>query len=68
DAALVELRAAGREYPLFGGLVDEDLDNAVRYCRLALSVTVLHMRHAPFFAAKPDKHCDWCPYAALCAV
>lgn len=68
DAALVELRAAGREYPLFGGLVDEDLDNAVRYCGLALSVTVLHMRHAPFFAAKPDKHCDWCPYAALCAV
>ena len=67
DAALVELRNAGREYPLFGGLVDEDLADAIAYCHAALSLVLLHMRHAPSFTARPDRHCDWCPYASLCA-
>ena len=67
DAALVELRDAGKEYPLFGGLVDEDLANAISYCHTALSLVLLHMNHAPVFAARPDRHCDWCPYASLCA-
>ena len=67
DAALVELRNAGREYPLFGGLVDEDLAEAIGYCHAALSLVLLHMRHAPSFTARPDRHCDWCPYASLCA-
>jgi len=67
DAALVELRDAGREYPLFGGLVDEDLSAAMGYCNLSLSLVLLHMRHAPQFAARPDQHCSWCPFASLCA-
>ena len=67
DAALVELRDAGREYPLFGGLVDEDLTDAVAYCHAALSLVLRHMQHAPAFTARPDRHCDWCPYASLCA-
>jgi len=67
DAALVELRDAGREYPLFGGLVDEDLADAVAYCHAALSLVLRHMQHAPAFTARPGRHCDWCPYASLCA-
>ena len=67
DAALVELRDAGKEHPLFGGLVDEDLTDAIAYCHAALSLVLLHMRHAPAFTARPDRHCDWCPYASLCA-
>ena len=67
DAALVELRDAGREYPLFGGLVDEDLTDAIACCHAALSLVLLHMRHAPAFTARPDRHCDWCPYVSLCA-
>lgn len=67
DAALVELRDAGREYPLFGGLTDEDLSAAMGYCNLSLSLVLLHMRHAPFFSARPDLHCGWCPFASLCA-
>ena len=67
DAALVELRDAGKEYPLFGGLVDEDLANAIIYCHTALSLVLLHMNNAPAFVARPDRHCDWCPYASLCA-
>ncbi|QCC85581.1 PD-(D/E)XK nuclease family protein [Desulfovibrio desulfuricans] len=67
DAALVELRDAGREYPLFGGLVDEDLADAVAYCHAALSLVLRHMQLAPAFTARPDRHCDWCPYASLCA-
>jgi len=67
DAALIELRDAGKEYPLFGGLVAEDLDNAIIYCHTALSLVLLHMNHAPAFVARPDRHCDWCPYASLCA-
>ena len=67
DAALVELRDAGREYPLFGGLVGDDLDDAIGYCHAALSLVLLHMNHAPAFVARPDQHCDWCPYTSLCA-
>ena len=67
DAALVELRDAGKEYPLFGGLVGKDLDDAIVYCHAALSLVLLHMNHAPAFVARPDRHCEWCPYASLCA-
>ena len=67
DAALVELRDAGREYPLFGGLVGDDLDDAIAYSHSALSLVLLHMQYAPAFVARPDSHCDWCPYASLCA-
>ncbi|NCB22405.1 MAG: PD-(D/E)XK nuclease family protein [Deltaproteobacteria bacterium] len=67
DAALVELRDAGKEYPLFGGLVDEDLATAIIYCHSALSLVLLHMNNTPAFVARPDRHCDWCPYASLCA-
>ena len=52
---------------LFGGLVAEDLENAIIYCHTALSLVLLHMNHAPAFVARPDRHCDWCPYASLCA-
>ncbi len=68
DAALVELRDDGREHPLFGGLVDEDLDAALGFCRTALALPLLHMEYSPCFAARPDKHCRWCPYAGLCSV
>ena len=67
DAALVDLRESGEERPLFGGLVDEDLAAALRHCRLALGVTLLHMRYAPRFTACRGDACQWCPYSALCA-
>ncbi len=68
DAALVELRGDGKEYPLFGGLVDEDLDAALGFCHTALALTLLHMEYSPRFAARPDNHCRWCAYAGLCSV
>lgn len=68
DAALVDLGDTGREAPLFGGLVGEDVQAALGYCRTALELTLLHLTRAPHFAARPDKHCRYCPYAGLCTV
>lgn len=68
DAALVELRDEGREHPLFGGLVDEDLNAALGFCRSALTLTLMHMEHSPNFSARPDRHCQWCPYSGLCSI
>ena len=68
DAALVELRDSGKEHPLFGGLVDDDLNAALGFCRSALTLTLMHMVHAPSFSARPDKHCQWCPYSGLCSI
>ncbi|MEG6502486.1 PD-(D/E)XK nuclease family protein, partial [Desulfovibrio sp. 1214_IL3152] len=68
DAALVELRDDGKEHPLFGGLVDEDLEAALEFCNTALALPLLHMEYSPCFAARPDTHCRWCPYAGLCSV
>ncbi len=68
DAALVELRDSGKEHPLFGGLVDDDLNAALGFCRSALTLTLMHMEHAPSFSARPDKHCQWCPYSGLCSI
>lgn len=68
DAALVDLRSSGEEKLLFGGLVDKDLEKALNYCNLALALVLRHMEFAPSFLAKRDRHCTWCPYAALCAV
>ena len=68
DAALVELRDEGKEYQLFGGLVDEDLNAALGFCRTALALTLLHMEYSSTFAARPDKHCQWCPYTGLCSL
>ncbi|MSS27690.1 PD-(D/E)XK nuclease family protein [Desulfovibrio sp. PG-178-WT-4] len=67
DAALVELKEDGAEIPLFGGLADEDLAEALGYCDLSLALVLRHLESAPHFAARPDRHCAWCPYAGLCA-
>ena len=68
DAALVELRSDGKEYPLFGELSNDELPAARHYCTLSLCVIVLHMRYMPYFMALPGKQCEQCPYAGLCAV
>lgn len=68
DAALVELRDEGKEHPLFGGLVEEDLNAALGFCRTTLTLTLLHMEYSPTFTARPDKHCQWCPYSGLCSL
>ncbi|MDE7372285.1 MAG: PD-(D/E)XK nuclease family protein [Desulfovibrio sp.] len=67
DAALVELRFQGKEHPLFGPLLDDELASARADCKLALTLLLRHMEHAPRFDARPDTHCRWCPYAPLCA-
>ena len=66
DAALVELKEDGAEIPLFGGLAEEDLTAALAYCDLSLALVLRHLESAPHFAARPDRHCAWCPYAGLC--
>lgn len=66
DAALVELRDDGAEVPLFCGLVEDELAAALEYCDLSLALTLRHLENAPEFASQPDRHCEWCPYAALC--
>ncbi|MGE9986088.1 PD-(D/E)XK nuclease family protein [Desulfovibrio sp. SGI.169] len=67
DAALVELKEDGAEIPLFGGLADEDLSAALGYCDLSLGLVLRHLECSSHFAARPDRHCAWCPYAGLCA-
>lgn len=67
DAALVELRAQGKEHPLFGALLDDELASARADCKLALALLLRHMEHAPRFDARPGTHCRWCAYAPLCA-
>ena len=66
DAALVDLRATGREVPLFGGLADQDLEQACTYCDLALTLVLRHMQNSPVWTARPDKHCRWCAYTSVC--
>ncbi|MDR2851225.1 MAG: PD-(D/E)XK nuclease family protein, partial [Desulfovibrio sp.] len=66
NAAFVNLRDTGAEMPLFGDLEDDERQRALEYCELALALTVEHMKTAKQFAAAPDRHCAWCPYAALC--
>ena len=44
------------------------LDAALGFCRSALTLTLMHMEHAPSFSARPDKHCQWCPYSGLCSI
>lgn len=67
DAALVELREDGAEVPLFGSLADDERNAALGYCGQALTLTLRHLECAPEFRARQDRHCRWCPYAALCA-
>ncbi|MDR3358998.1 MAG: PD-(D/E)XK nuclease family protein [Desulfovibrio sp.] len=66
-ACIVPLSGDGREEPLFDGLDDANLAAASGRCRLALTLALTHLARATVFAARPDRHCSWCPYAGLCA-
>lgn len=66
DAALVDLRSSGKEFPLFGELCDEDLSNALAFNDMALTLVLRHLESSPVFNPRPDKHCHWCAYASIC--
>lgn len=67
NAAFVELRDSGKEYPLVGGAMDEEaMNKLVDSCVAVISFIVWHMRYAPAFTANRDSHCDYCPFKALC--
>ncbi|MDR2056396.1 MAG: PD-(D/E)XK nuclease family protein [Desulfovibrio sp.] len=66
-ACIVPLGRDGREEPLFDGLNDAELAAAPGRCRLTLTLALTHLTRATVFAARPDRHCSWCPYAGLCA-
>jgi hypothetical protein len=66
-ACIVPLGRDGREESLFEGLNGAELAAAHGRCRLALVLALTHLARATVFAARPDGHCSWCPYAGLCA-
>ncbi|MDR3320714.1 MAG: PD-(D/E)XK nuclease family protein [Desulfovibrio sp.] len=68
EASIVALGNDGREEPLFGGLHGADLGTAIGYCRLVLALTLANLERTTAFRARHGRHCDWCPYAGLCAV
>lgn len=66
DAALVELRDAGAEVRLFGGLDGEDIAAALNHCDSTLALVLRHMEHTPVFTALPGPRCTYCHYKNLC--
>jgi hypothetical protein len=66
-ACLVPLGRDGREEPLFDGLNGAELAAVPGRCRLVLALALTHLARAAVFAARPDRHCSWCPYTGLCA-
>ncbi|MDR2573163.1 MAG: PD-(D/E)XK nuclease family protein [Desulfovibrio sp.] len=67
EACIVPLGKDSREEALFGGLCGMELAAALDYCRLVLDLALTRLSRTTSFTARPDRHCDWCPYSGLCA-
>jgi hypothetical protein len=67
NAAWVDLRDTGEEYPLFAGNAAEmDRSELLRRAALLIHTLVRHMEGASAFSPREGKHCEWCSYAGLC--
>ena len=67
NACLIDLKDSGKEKPLFPDIAGEDLENALRYCDLAISLVLHHLTTTEDFAARPDETCRWCTYRQFCS-
>ncbi len=65
DAAWVEFGGSGEEEYLFGDMPDREDFIHNRIAPL-LTFVVQHMHSATEFLPRQGKHCDFCPYGALC--